>query len=84
MIIVIILNSIDAVAAVGTKVRLEVRGGKIKKVRRQPDLEELTVLIEWAGKTLIDGIRIRDYLIHIPNEGKRGPKKLQGMRNVLG
>lgn len=31
MIIVIILNSIDAVAAVGTKVRLEVRGGKIKK-----------------------------------------------------
>lgn len=66
-------NGIDALSAVGTKAKLEVRGGKVKKVRRQPELEEQAALIEWADKTVIDGIRIGDYLIHIPNEGKRGP-----------
>lgn len=82
MFIVIILNSIDAVAAVGTKAKLEVRGGKIKKVRRQPELEEQAALIEWADKTVIDGIRIGDYLIHIPNEGKRGPKAARDVKRL--
>lgn len=67
------MNGIDALSAVRTKAKLETRGGKVKKVRRQPELEEQAALIEWADKTVIDGIRIGDYLIHIPNEGKRGP-----------
>ena len=74
MIIMRILNSIEAISAVGTKARLDVRGGKVKKVPRQPGLEEQVVLFDWADKTVIDSVRIGDYLIHIPNEGKRGPK----------
>ncbi|WP_237402051.1 hypothetical protein [Serratia plymuthica] len=68
------LNCIDAISVVGTKAKLEVRSGKVKKVRRQPELEEQAALIEWAYKTVIDGIRIGEFLIHIPNEGERGPK----------
>lgn len=76
------LNSIDAMSVVGTKAKLEVRGGKVKKVRRQPELEEQAALIEWADKTVIDGIRIGDYLIHIPNEGKRGPKAAKDAKRL--
>ncbi len=43
-------------------------------MRRQPEFEEQAALIEWADKTVIDGIRIGDYLIHIPDEEKREPK----------
>lgn len=82
MIIMQILNSIEAISAVGTKAQLEVRGGKVKKVRRQPELEEQAALIEWADKTVIDGIRIGDYLIHIPNEGKRGPKAARDAKRI--
>ncbi|WP_099062427.1 VRR-NUC domain-containing protein [Serratia sp. BW106] len=76
------LNSIDALSAVGTKAKLEVRGGKVKKVRRQPELEEQAALIEWADKTVIDGVRIGDYLIHIPNEGRRGPKAARDAKRL--
>lgn len=76
------LNSIDAMSVVGTKAKLEVRGGKVKKVRRQPELEEQAALIEWADKTVIDGIRIGDYLFHIPNEGKRGPKAAKDAKRL--
>lgn len=58
------------------------RSGKVKKVRRQPELEEQAALIEWADKTVIDGIRIGDYLIHIPNEGKRGPKAAKDAKRL--
>ncbi|HEJ7137509.1 TPA: VRR-NUC domain-containing protein [Serratia marcescens] len=76
------LNNIDALSAVGSKVKLEVHGGKVKKLRRQSELEELAALIEWADKTVIDGIRIGDYLIHIPNEGKRGPKAARDAKRL--
>ncbi|WP_447875175.1 VRR-NUC domain-containing protein [Serratia fonticola] len=68
------LNSIDAISHIGTKVKLEVRGGRVKKVRHEPELEEQAALITWANKTDIGGVRIGEYLLHIPNEGKRGPK----------
>ncbi|NKI76019.1 VRR-NUC domain-containing protein [Dickeya sp. CFBP 2040] len=79
-------NSISALAVVGTKAKLETRNGKVRKVYHQAELEEQAALIEWADKTVIDGIRIGDYLLHIPNEGKRGPKaardaKRLGMRS---
>ncbi|PXW40593.1 VRR-NUC domain-containing protein [Erwinia sp. AG740] len=81
-----LLNSIDALARIGNKARLETRKGKVRKVYHQAELEEQAALIEWADKTVIDGIRIGDYLLHIPNEGKRGPKaardaKRLGMRS---
>lgn len=76
------LNGIDVLSAVRTKAKLEVLGGKVKKLRRQPELEEQAALIEWADKTVIDGIRIGDYLIHIPNEGKRGPKAARDAKRL--
>ncbi|MEI7253043.1 VRR-NUC domain-containing protein [Pectobacterium versatile] len=67
-------NAIDALSAVGSQAKLEVCGGSVRKVSHQAELEEQAALIEWAGKTVINGIKIGDYLLHIPNEGKRGPK----------
>ncbi|AHK20993.1 hypothetical protein BF17_18160 [Yersinia similis] len=80
------INKIDAIDLVRTKAKLEVRNGKVHKVNHQAETEEQAALIEWADKTVIDGICIGDYLIHIPNEGKRGPKaardaKRLGLRN---
>lgn len=80
MAIMRILNSIEAISAVGTKARLD--GGKVKKVRSQPELEEQAALIDWADKTVIDSVRIGDYLIHIPNEGKRGPKAARDAKRL--
>lgn len=67
-------NSISALAVVGTKAKLQPRNGKLYKAYHQAELEEQAALIEWADKTVINGIKIGDYLLHIPNEGKRGPK----------
>ncbi|WP_145508028.1 VRR-NUC domain-containing protein [Yersinia alsatica] len=68
------LNQIDVIDLVRTKAKLEVCNGKVLKVNHQAETEEQAALIEWADKTVIDGICIGDYLIHIPNEGKREPK----------
>ncbi|QKJ87424.1 VRR-NUC domain-containing protein [Paramixta manurensis] len=76
------LNSVDAVDLIGTKAKLEVRGGKVRKVPHQAETEEQAALIEWADKTVIDGICIGDYLIHIPNEGKRGPKAARDAKRL--
>ena len=76
------LNSIDAISHIGTKAKLEVRGGRVKKVRNEPELEEQAALITWANKTDIGGVRIGEYLIHIPNEGKRGPKAARDAKRL--
>lgn len=76
------LNSIDAIGIIGTAAKLEVRNGKVRKVNHQPETEEQAALIEWADKTVIDGICIGDYLIHIPNEGKRGPKAARDAKRL--
>ncbi|HEI6729928.1 TPA: VRR-NUC domain-containing protein [Yersinia enterocolitica] len=76
------LNSIDAIDAVGTQAKLEVRNGNVRKVNRQSETEEQAALIEWADKTVIDGICIGDYLIHIPNEGRRGPKAAKDAKRL--
>ncbi|MEI7411811.1 VRR-NUC domain-containing protein [Pectobacterium aroidearum] len=68
------LNVIDALSIINTKAKLETRNGKVTKVLHQAELEEQAALIEWANKTMINSIKIEDYLLHIPNEGKRGPK----------
>ncbi|WP_261375743.1 VRR-NUC domain-containing protein [Yersinia frederiksenii] len=76
------LNSIDAIGIIGTAAKLEVRNRKVRKVNHQPETEEQAALIEWADKTVIDGICIGDYLIHIPNEGKRGPKAARDAKRL--
>ncbi|HEC1649717.1 VRR-NUC domain-containing protein [Yersinia enterocolitica] len=76
------LNSIDAIGIIGTAAKLEVRNGKVRKVYHQAETEEQAALIEWADKTVIDGICIGDYLIHIPNEGKRGPKAARDAKRL--
>ncbi|EKN3943127.1 VRR-NUC domain-containing protein [Yersinia enterocolitica] len=76
------LNSIDAIGIIGTAAKLEVRNGKVRKVYHQAETEEQAALIAWADKTVIDGICIGDYLIHIPNEGKRGPKAARDAKRL--
>lgn len=75
-------NAIDALSAVGSQAKLEVCGGSVRKVSHQAELEEQAALIEWADKTVIDGIKIGDYLLHIPNEGKRGPKAARDAKRL--
>lgn len=76
------LNSIDAIGIIGTAAKLEVRNGKVCKVNHQAETEEQAALIAWADKTVINGICIGDYLIHIPNEGKRGPKAARDAKRL--
>lgn len=76
------LNSIDAIGIIGTAAKLEVRNGIVRKVNHQAETEEQAALIAWADKTVIDGICIGDYLIHIPNEGKRGPKAARDAKRL--
>ncbi|UMO89366.1 VRR-NUC domain-containing protein [Pectobacterium sp. PL64] len=75
-------NSINALTSIVTKAKLETRNGKVVKVPHQAELEEQAALIEWADKTVIDGVRIGDYLLHIPNEGKRGPKAARDAKRL--
>ncbi|KFX07268.1 hypothetical protein KP22_04040 [Pectobacterium betavasculorum] len=75
-------NSIDALSAVGSQSKLEVCNGSVRKVSHQAELEEQAALIEWADKTVINGIKIGDYLLHIPNEGKRGPKAARDAKRL--
>ncbi|EKN3595710.1 VRR-NUC domain-containing protein [Yersinia enterocolitica] len=76
------LNSIDAIGIIGTAAKLEVRNGNVRKVNHQVETEEQAALIAWADRTVIDGICIGDYLIHIPNEGKRGPKAARDAKRL--
>ncbi len=75
-------NSINARCAVDTKAKLETCNGTVRKVYHQAELEEQAALIEWADKTVIDGIKIGDYLLHIPNEGKRWPKAARDAKRL--
>ncbi|WP_315707558.1 VRR-NUC domain-containing protein [Brenneria uluponensis] len=76
------INQLEAINLIGTKAKLETRNGKVCKVYHQAELEEQAALIEWADKTMIDSICIGDYLIHIPNEGKRGPKAAKNAKRL--
>ncbi|MEI7151532.1 VRR-NUC domain-containing protein [Pectobacterium carotovorum] len=75
-------NSISALAVVGTKAKLQPRNGKLCKAYHQAEFEEQAALVEWADKTVINGIKIGDYLLHIPNEGKRGPKAARDAKRL--
>lgn len=76
------INQIDVIDLVRTKAKLKVCNGNVRKVNHQAETEEQAALIEWADKTVIDGICIGDYLIHIPNERKRGPKAARDAKRL--
>ncbi|EKN4700378.1 VRR-NUC domain-containing protein [Yersinia ruckeri] len=75
-------NSIDVISHIGTKAKLKFCNGKVRKVNHQAETEEQAALIKWADNTVIDGICVGDYLIHIPNEGKRGPKAARDAKRL--
>ncbi|MEI7308731.1 VRR-NUC domain-containing protein [Pectobacterium carotovorum] len=75
-------NLISALNTVGTKAKLETRNGKVAKTPHQAELEEQAALIEWADKTVINGVKIGNFLLHIPNEGKRGPKAARDAKRL--
>ncbi|WP_409311410.1 VRR-NUC domain-containing protein [Pectobacterium sp. B1J-3] len=75
-------NAIEALAAVGSQAKLDIHGGDVRKVYHQAELEEQAALIEWAALTTVNGIRPGRYLIHIPNEGKRGPKAARDAKRL--
>ncbi|PSU99754.1 VRR-NUC domain-containing protein [Photobacterium kishitanii] len=75
---IVMFNDYDLIKSVGTQSRLKTNAqGRIKKQKRESESAEQKALIEWAGYTVIHGLRIGDYLTHVPNEGKRGPKAIK-------
>ncbi|WP_159440291.1 hypothetical protein [Vibrio quintilis] len=39
----------------------EMKGGKLRKKRREPETEECADVVSWARKSTIAGLRIGDY-----------------------
>lgn len=65
----------ELLRSIGSKSKLKKSSnGTVKKVKREPESDEQKALIQWAQLTVIKKLRIGDYLTHIANEGKRGPK----------
>ena len=63
---------------IGTSAKLvKGRDGKAKKQKREPESAEQKAVVIWANETEINGVLVGDYLTHVPNEGKRGPKALR-------
>lgn len=60
-------NAIDMLAAIG--IMPTAKGAR--RVRGNAELLAQEALIQWAGLTVINGCRVGDYLVHVPNEGKR-------------
>lgn len=51
---------------------------------RKIETAEQAALIEWADLTVICGYRIGEYLVHVPNEGKRGPEAAKDFKKLGG
>ena len=60
------------------------KGKKTGKKRVDRELPEQRALIDWARLTVISGYRVGDYLTHVPNEGKRGPKAQKEFKELGG
>lgn len=66
-------NAINMLAAIGSKAKVMPTAKGARRVRGNAELLAQEALIKWAGLTVINGCRVGDYLVHVPNEGKRGP-----------
>ncbi|TGZ35365.1 hypothetical protein EQ875_01646 [Photobacterium damselae subsp. damselae] len=65
----------ELIKSINSQAKLQISSnGTVKKVKREPEADEQKALIQWAQLTVIKKLRIGDYLTHVANEGKRGPK----------
>jgi len=77
-------NAIDMLAAVGSRAKVVPTANGARRVRGNAELLEQEALIQWAALTVINGYRVGDYLVHVPNEGKRGPKAASEFKRAGG
>ena len=77
-------NAIDMLGAVGNRAKVVPTATGARRVRGNAELLEQEALIQWAALTVINGYRVGDYLVHVPNEGKRGPKAASEFKRAGG
>lgn len=77
-------NAIDMLSAVGSRAKVVPTATGARRVRGNAELLEQEALIQWADLTVINGHRVGDYLVHVPNEGKRGPKAASEFKRAGG
>lgn len=77
-------NAIDALSKVGSRAKVVQTATGTRRVRSNAELLEQEALIQWAELTVINGRRVGDYLVHVPNEGKRGPKTASEFKRAGG
>lgn len=77
-------NAIDALSKVGGRAKVVQTATGARRVKSNAELLEQEALIQWADLTVINGCRVGDYLVHIPNEGKRGPKAASEFKRAGG
>ncbi len=66
--------SIDMLTAIGSRAKVVPTATGARRVRGNAELLEQEALIQWADLTVINFYRIGNYLMHAPNEVKRGLK----------
>lgn len=77
-------NAIDALSEVGSRARVVQTSTGARRVKGNAELLEQEALIQWADLTVINGHRVGNYLVHVPNEGKRGPKAASEFKRAGG
>ncbi|MGG8129938.1 VRR-NUC domain-containing protein [Klebsiella aerogenes] len=77
-------NAIDVLGTIGSKAKIAPTATGARRVRANDELLEQEALIQWAALTVIKGYRVGDYLVHVPNEGKRGPKAASEFKRAGG
>lgn len=77
-------NAIDALTKIGSRTRVIRTGDGARRVRSNAELLEQEALVQWADLTVMNGSRVGDYLVHVPNEGKRGPKAASEFKRAGG
>lgn len=77
-------NAIDMLSVVGSRAKVVPTATAARRVRGKAELLEQEALIQWADLTVINGHRVGDYLVHVPNEGKRGPKAASEFKRAGG
>ncbi|EKZ6376921.1 VRR-NUC domain-containing protein [Klebsiella aerogenes] len=77
-------NAIDVLGTIGSKAKIAPTATGAHRVRANDELLEQEALIQWAALTVIKGYRVGDYLVHVPNEGKRGPKAASEFKRAGG
>lgn len=60
------------------------RGQKAVRQKHEREAAEQAALVEWASFTRINGDLIGEYLVHMPNEGKRGAKAASDFKKLGG